>query len=241
MQTSQYKAPTDTSCPVWPCLRSRENSFSKWLHKFQKRCNIFLLAIVLHVGQSCSVVRMVTLCGQSYLLKNFSEHFTKQVSTMLNMRSNMPSTLQHGRQSRGIRGAVAPPPPPPQFCQSFEKSSFFASNFGISMPTAPHVPVIPRTFKFTPPSLCNKAKNERNACRTLVRQLDGWYNHGYTCDFLLAPATQHAQNYFLTKVESGCSCGQLPPMSAISCRKFSLRNILQYVSASHLRTCTQVQ
>ena len=34
----------------------------------------------------------------------------------------------------GARGAVAPPP---SFCQIFAKSPFFASNFSISMPTAP--------------------------------------------------------------------------------------------------------
>ena len=43
---------------------------------------------------------------------------------------------------------------PLSFCQIFAKSPFFASNFSISMPTAPSRSSQPRTFKFTPPSMC---------------------------------------------------------------------------------------
>ena len=62
-----------------------------------------------------------------------------------------PVIISHRWQSQGGGGgAVAP-----IFCQIFAKSPFFASNFGISMLTAPppHIPVSPRTFKFTPPSM----------------------------------------------------------------------------------------
>ena len=61
-------------------------------------------------------------------------------------------TFLHVRWSWDGWGAVAPPPPP-VFAKFFAKSPFFAPNFGISMPTVPHVPVSPRTFKFTPPSM----------------------------------------------------------------------------------------
>ena len=48
-------------------------------------------------------------------------------------------------------GAV--PPPPPQFLPNFCKISLFCLKFWHFYAYSPHVPVSPRTFKFTSPSM----------------------------------------------------------------------------------------
>ena len=49
---------------------------------------------------------------------------------------------------------------------------------------------------------------------------------GYTCDFLPALATQHPQNCSETDVKGGCTCSQVPSISATCCKKFNVPTIL---------------
>ena len=55
----------------------------------------------------------------------------------------------------------------------------------------------------------------------------------YTCNFLLALATRHPQNFSATEVEGDCTCSQVSPISVTSYKKIISSNILHHCPSDY--------
>ena len=67
-------------------------------------------------------------------------------------------------------------------------------------------------------------------CQVKIECLSYIVSCGHTCNFPLTLATQQPQTYFVTGVEGGYTCSQLPPTATCS-KKFNSMNTLRHVSA----------
>ena len=74
--------------------------------------------------------------------------------------------LEFGRRSRGGGWGGCSSP---SFCQIFAKSSFLSQILAFLCLQPPHVPVSPRTFKFTPPSMAETLQKQLSKTPELLQ------------------------------------------------------------------------